>query len=301
MTADDAQYIASDLVSAEIAGKRTHGVIKLPEVCAAVTRRDGPPRLVQDFGAIATIDGCREVGFLVAREMVEAAVDRARRHGVAVVGAHNFSYFGRLAGYVQDVARSGFVAIMLNSAGPAAVVPDGGSLPVFGTNPIAFGFPRSDSPSIVIDLATAAEVWGQITLAKAESKTVPDGAFTDESGQFTTDPEEVVGVIPFGGAKGSALSLAVEALGGALNSMPTGLRVEDEYQLGALLVAIDPDRMGAPQFADELARLSEDVRSAGAPDRGPGPRVPGDRNSTYDDSILMSEAVLRHVGYYDDE
>ena len=290
----DADYIANDLVAAEANGKPAHGIIKLFDIATAIGKRQGSP-VVRSRGPVGFIDGSRELGHLVARRMVEESLDLAREHGVGVVGAANFSYYARLTGYVQAVADAGLVAVMMNSAGPAAVVPFGGRTPVLGTNPISFGFPRSGGSPLVIDMATSAEVWSLIALARSRDEALPFGPFLDDSGVVTSDPTQVVSVLPFGGAKGSAIGLAVEILGGALMGVSTGKRVKDEYDLGALLIALDPEALGGLEhLVEEVRNLSRDVEVSGGD--GQSVHVPGDRPFTLHENIIRAdEAIIRRI------
>jgi len=95
------------------------------------------------------------------------------------------------------------------TASNACVAPAGGIQPVFGTNPMAFGFPRSSGPPLVFDQATSASARGEIQLHKREGKPLPEGWAIDADGQPTTDPEAALAgaQLPFGGYKGSSLSL----------------------------------------------------------------------------------------------
>ncbi len=44
------------------------------------------------------------------------------------------------------------------------MTPAGGSRPLFGTNPIAFGWPRPNRPPFLFDMATSATARGEIEL-----------------------------------------------------------------------------------------------------------------------------------------
>jgi LDH2 family malate/lactate/ureidoglycolate dehydrogenase len=57
----------------------------------------------------------------------------------------------------------------------AWVAPAGGTRPLFGTNPIAFGWPRRDKPPFIVDMATSAAARGEIQLHQRAGKALPEG------------------------------------------------------------------------------------------------------------------------------
>ncbi|WP_052352966.1 Ldh family oxidoreductase [Neobacillus dielmonensis] len=82
----------------------------------------------------------------------------------------------------------------------------------FGTNPIALGFLTGEDMPVIIDLSTSIIARGKIIAAAQQGSKIPEGWAIDESGRPTTDPESALtgSLLPLGGAKGSALALAVE-------------------------------------------------------------------------------------------
>src|SRR5690606_5838678 len=101
----------------------------------------------------------------------------------------------------------------------ACVVPHGGKRPLFGTNPIAFAAPRASGDPLVFDLATSAIANGDVQIAAREGHQLPPGYGVDRNGEPTCDPKAILdggALLPFGGYKGSALSMMVELLAAAL-------------------------------------------------------------------------------------
>ena len=99
------------------------------------------------------------------------------------------------------------------------MAPAGSRQAFFGTNPIAFGWPRGDDrPPLVFDQATAAMARGEVMIAARDGKELPPGVGLGPDGQPSTDPKAVLeGVLlPFGGYKGSAISMMVELLAAGL-------------------------------------------------------------------------------------
>jgi L-2-hydroxycarboxylate dehydrogenase (NAD+) len=257
----DAELITEDYLDAELSGSFAHGLGKFLVIDHALAARRSGPVVVSRRGAVARIDGGREIGQLAARKAAELAAEIAQREGVGLVTLVNSGRYSRLAPYVTTIAKHDLAAIVTNNAGPRAVAPYGSSQPILGTNPIAFGFPGADGP-FVIDFSTAQQVWGEIRQAVLEGRDLPADSFLDARGNPTVNPAEVDSVMPFGGHKGSALCLAIELLAGLVAGAEVGLGVENEYNLGALFIAFT---LGRPTLMDSFATLSQllaDIRSS---------------------------------------
>lgn len=142
-------------------------------------------------------------------------IEKARAHGLAAMAINRCCHFSAIWPEVEDIAADGIAALcMLPSH--SFVAPAGGTKPVFGTNPIAFAWPRSDLYPYVFDFATSAVARGEIELHRRADKEIPPGWALDSSGRSTTDPAAALAgsMLTFGGHIGSALSTMIELLEG---------------------------------------------------------------------------------------
>lgn len=266
----DAELVAEDLISADLEGIPTHGVGRLVLLDQALAARQGRPTVVTSKGAVEAIDANRELGVLAVSYAVERAKALTTSFGVSVVTLRNFSRFGRLARIGSSLAEASLVGIVMTNAGPSAVAPFGGMDPVYGTNPLCLAFPARPDP-VVIDFATSAAPWGAIRHAMLAGSALPDGAFLDAKGNPATDPLDVHAVMAFGGAKGSALCAAIELLCGGLVAGCVGTEVQDEYDLVAIVVALDPECFGGLSAIEGASeRLKAQVDAARGNARLPG-------------------------------
>src|SRR3989475_11591570 len=82
-----------------------------------------------------------------------------------------------------------------------------------------------------MDRASSAEAWGKIALAGNRGPPIPEGWAMDDRGRPVT--EAVVAqraiMLPFGGPKGSALALVIEALAGVLSGAMATREVGRRY------------------------------------------------------------------------
>jgi ureidoglycolate dehydrogenase (NAD+)/L-2-hydroxycarboxylate dehydrogenase (NAD+) len=292
--------VAHEFVSAELAGTKTHGLGKL------ISMDYGDRSAVPSYsgtGNLLLVNGNRQSGFVLFRELADKLGDLARANGVALALAHNYSRYSSLYPYCERAASKGeFVAVLANSAGPPAVAPFGGVDPITGTNPICFSFPVPDGIQS-FDFATSALVWGEIRQAALEERPLRSDTFLDGAGEMTTEPSAVNAVRAFGGAKGWALNLALEILCGPLAGARAGLDVRDEYDCGAFFLVIDGSSQsdGQPLRAS-VGRLLDEVRSSRPSGTAETVRAPGDRrrgasfnDSEFDVRLEVPEATLKKM------
>jgi LDH2 family malate/lactate/ureidoglycolate dehydrogenase len=114
--------------------------------------------------------------------------------------------------------------------------------PLFGTNPIAFGFPRQNGPLIVVDISTTQGARGRVLMAEKLGEILPEGWAFDASGSPTRDPASALPprgtLAPLGGHKGYALAVAIEILCGVLGGQwppPASVNLVGAIQVEAFL------------------------------------------------------------------
>jgi len=146
---------------------------------------------------------------------------------------------------------------------PAAIPPWGGKKALFGTNPVAFAFPRNDAEPIIVDLALTTVVRGKIMLAMQKGEKIPEGWALDRDGKPTTDPKEAIehgSLFPIGGAKGAMLALMFELICAALTGAAIGPEADSFFseegnrpRIGQAFIAIDPGALaGTDRYLERV-------------------------------------------------
>jgi LDH2 family malate/lactate/ureidoglycolate dehydrogenase len=221
-----ARTVTHSLVDANLAGHDSHGVIRIPEYVEAIAtgriKVDAQPRIRQETATVLQIDGELGFGMVVADWSLEQVLQRAAQHSLAAAGIANCGHVGRLGSYVERAARAGFVAIMMVNGGgkEPRVAPFGGRRPVFGTNPIAAGYPVHDAAPVVIDFSTAAVAAGKIRVLRDKGERLPEGWILNRDGEPSTDPADYYNggmLLPTAAHKGYGLGLLVEILAGLMS------------------------------------------------------------------------------------
>jgi LDH2 family malate/lactate/ureidoglycolate dehydrogenase len=278
MTAENARITADHLVDAALCG---HEFSSLPRVIALADAMRGKPparptRVIRENHCSALLDGGDNVAYVVSIHAIDKAIDIARRNGVAVVCANNTWFSGRLAYYVERAARAGYIAMHTTNT-TARVAPYGGVDRLMGTNPFAIAFPSDDDP-LIIDIGTSQTTWGDVVLAKTKGEPLPQGVAVSPMGQPTTNPDEALdgAILPWGGARGSGLALAVQLLGILAGSE---LVIDDISNYGLFFVVIDPKLfMPSDQFPARVSAFRHVITSNRPQGDNSAVRVPGDRS-----------------------
>ena len=287
---EDAGIVTDILVEAELRGRATHGMIRLPGIADRISEKPRQAmKLSRDGAAYALIDGQENLGYLVAHRAARTAIGRADRSGVGLVGAHNTSHCGMLGYYVSMIADAGMVGMAMCNTNPR-IVPTGGAEPVLGTNPIAAAFPAV-SGQILVDLAAAAITNGEILLAIKDGHSIPDGLAVGADGRTTMDPEaaRTGGALPFGGHKGYALAVMIQMFTGV---MMGGSPVPEPGQdYGLFVMAIDPQIfLDKAEFDTAVVALVDRVKSSRRADGVAEILIPGER--AYRERVLRQEEGL---------
>lgn len=188
--------------------------------------------------------------------------DRARKLGLAALVINDCCHFAALWPEVEALTGQGLAAMVMCPS-YTSVAPSGGTRPLLGTNPFAFGWPRKDAAPYVFDFATSVAARGEIELLRRAGKPLPEGWAIDMDGQPTTDPEAALAgaMLPFGGHKGSAISTMIELLAAVMigdMTSPEALAFTGTTTLapvhGELILAFDPARFSAGRVGNPFDR-----------------------------------------------
>lgn len=275
---DVARSVARSLVLAEADGHGGHGLVRLSSYLQQVRtgKIDGRAHVEthRTSPSVIQVDAGNGFAYPALDAAVGALVDIAPDQGVALACIGRSGHSGAMGLVVERLARAGLIGLMFANT-PAAIAPWGGKRPLYGTNPIACGFPDRDDP-VVIDMSLSKVARGHILAAKRSGEPIPTGWALDAEGAPTTDPERALAgtMVPLGGAKGAALALMVEALVVGLtgaNSAADASSFLDAAgpppRTGQVVIAISPDSAGGKATAFE--RLFRTI------DEEAGTRLPG--------------------------
>jgi uncharacterized oxidoreductase len=224
-TAEGARLVADSLVTSELVGHPSHGLVRVRQYLDSIEAGEldpaASPAIARETPVITTVDARRGFGQIAAHFAMQATIDKARAHGLAVTGLFNNNHVGRLGEWVQLAADRGLIGLAFCDTGRARarVAPYGGAAQLLGTYPLAAAIPVGGRPPLVLDYATSQVAEGKVRVARNQGRPVPEGWIIDANGRPTTNPADLYTggmLLPMAGYKGYGLSLLIELLGGVL-------------------------------------------------------------------------------------
>lgn len=292
----NADALARSITQAEADECAAHGLFRLPWCVEGIVSGRVDPRAAPTAERLAPgiirVDGNGGYAPPGLETGCTLLGEHARENGIAVLAFVNMFHVSALWPEVERLAETGLVALAMTPSYPY-VAPAGGTKPLFGTNPIAFGWPRRNAPPLVFDQASSRMARGDIQIAARDGLPVPETAGLDPDGRPTTDPNLVLAgaQLAFGGYKGASLAMMVELLAGPLIGEFLSIEAEADDggnggppRGGELILALDPAR-----FGDADAILSHGEKLFTAMLEQPGTRLPGSRR-------LKARARTRNKG-----
>jgi LDH2 family malate/lactate/ureidoglycolate dehydrogenase len=277
---EDAQIVAGDLVTADLEGVASHGVMLVPmyvdRILQGSVSKHSKGDIVSDNDAAIVIDAGNALGQLTARQAVALSIGRAKKIGAAVVAVRNAFHFGTAGRYARLMAEQGCVGIVMSNTRPLMPAP-GGAEAMVGNNPVAIALPSAGKYPVETDMALSATAMGKIRLAAAAGQSIPSGWAVNSEGQPTTDPAEAIKgmLLPAAGPKGFGLAFVIDLLCGGLSGGAIGAEVRplygdpaQPYQCSQLFLAIHVGHFPASEtfaakVSDQATRISGSRRVSG--------------------------------------
>jgi LDH2 family malate/lactate/ureidoglycolate dehydrogenase len=270
---EDAKEVGVCLVEANLKGIDSHGIIRLPvyakRLQAGVVKAKPDIQVIRNTGALRLVDGDNGLGPVVGTFAMNQAIQAAKEHGVGLVTVRHSNHFGPAAHYIIKAVAAGCIGLATSNA-PPNMAPWGGRERFLGTNPLAIGVPAHEQEPILFDMATSVVARGKIIVAAQKGEAVPEGWAIDPEGYPTTDAKQALlgSVLPFGGPKGSAISLLLDVLSGVLPGAAYGRHLhtledlEHEQNVGHFFLAIDVAQlMPAEEFGQRVDDLLLQLKS----------------------------------------
>jgi len=297
----EAARIGHHLLSANLAGHDSHGVLRVPRYVQWL--REGKVRAGQTLTVVtetathAVVDGNYGFGQTIGPLAVDIGITKARLHGLAVIALRNAGHLGRVGDWAERAARAGLVSIHFVNVGMGEIVaPFGGVDRKFGTNPLCIGVPRGDDPPLLLDFATSLVAEGKVLVASQGGKPVPQDALIAPDGTPSGDPAVLYGPLggtairdpgngegalrAFGEHKGSGIAFMCEILAGCLCGSPTAGPLPGSKRggivNGMLSFYLAPAHFAAPALDQTARDFAAYVKASRPASPGDEVLVPGE-------------------------
>jgi L-2-hydroxycarboxylate dehydrogenase (NAD+) len=272
----DARSIAELMARADVNGSEGHGVFRLPQYIrrikgGAVNVRPNI-RIEREAAAMALVNGDNGMGHLVMKRATDIAIEKAKKAGVAWVGAQWSNHAGPASLYASMPMEHDMIGLYLAVGSANHLPPWGGLDMLLSTNPLAVGVPAGEEAPIVLDMATTVAAYGKVKTKAQRGETMPVGWMMDREGKPLTDPKRANEgfLLPIGDYKGYGLALIIGLLAGTLNRAAMGKDVVDfnaddttPTNTGHAIVAISIEAFGGvEEFKRSVDVLVRDLRAS---------------------------------------
>lgn len=272
-----AEIVCESLVSANLRGHDSHGVVRVPHYIQLIEQQRLNPAaaltVVRETATTLVGDGGWGLGQVVAHELLTRLMDKLQAAGIVSGTLMQAGHIGRLGEYAERAAERGYISLIAANTHGAAqrVAPVGGTRPRLGTNPICIGIPGGAEHPMIFDIGTSATAEGKVRVKRIAGEQVPPGWLLDPNGQPTTDPNQLYGdppgtILPLGGDqayKGFGLAFMIELLCAGLSGSPAAYpNPPPPIGNAAWFVLINPQEFaGTEHLRNEARQLEAYVRS----------------------------------------
>jgi len=281
-----ADAIADTVTNAERDACQAHGLFRIPFYVKALGNKrvdsKALPAVTRLAPAIVKVDGKFGFAPLALKCGIAPLIEAAQAQGIAALCVNNVYHIASLWPEVEAIAEADLVGFAYTNALPM-VAPAGGRTRLFGTNPMAFAWPRKGRPPLVFDQASSVVARGEVMIHQRDGKPIPEGWAIGPNGAPTTDPTVALSgaLLPFGGHKGSSIALMIELLSGALvgDSFSHEIAERDPGMTapcgGEFLIAISPALCAGLEVRDRQNEQAEGLFARIL--EQDGARLPSDR------------------------
>ena len=305
MDAEIIRATSEVMVETDLAGVDSHGISMLMDYDNSRSKGKlnlaARPKVVRENPVTALIDADAGLGHPAALMGMQLAIRKAQAMSVGVVSVRNSHHFGAAGYYARLAAQQGLIGMVTSATRSINTVPTRGSIPVLGTNPIAFAAPARRHRPFLLDMATASTAANKVKVYELNDKPLPAGWVLDGQGRPVTDATLAMdtlfnrgshaggGLTPLGGTaelashKGYGLSMMAHILGGVLSGAsfsPIRNRTQGPDQpddLGHFFLAINPLAFRAEgEFEDDLDAVIDVLHQTPAIDPAQPVLVAGD-------------------------
>ena len=303
----NANALAKTITMAEEDGSSSHGLFRVPGYIASLqsgkVNGSASPNITKTTPVILKCDADNGFASTAHETSLPLLVDAAKTNGIAALSITGCYHFAALWPETEYLAKNGMVGIACTAFKPS-VAPAGAKEAFFGTNPLSMAWPNKDGNPVVFDMATATMAKGEVMIAARDGHNLPDGVGLDANGQPSNDPKEILkGVLlPFGGYKGSAISMMVELLAAGLTGDVFSYEAKENDNNdggppkgGEFIIALNPDVIAGQNWEQHCNEFFKKMSSI------EGVRLPGSRrhkNRLGDDIRSVNIELLSKIRSY---
>lgn len=220
--AADAETVAEVLVTTDMRGVHSHGVVRIARyldcIRAGGIRPDAEIEVLKESPSSLMVSAAGGLGIPAAKKTMDRLLAKAADTAIAVATVNHSDHYGAAGYYSMMAADRGFVGFSMSNTCPL-VAPTGGRAAAIGNNPFAYSAPGSKYRAILFDICMSKVAAGKLVIADEAGQKIPEGLILTKDGRPTTDPGEIwkdAIMLPFAEHKGYGFAVMVEMMTAAL-------------------------------------------------------------------------------------
>ena len=255
--AADAETIAEVLVTTDMRGVHSHGVVRIARyldcIRAGGIRPDAKIEVLKESPSSLMVSAAGGLGIPAAKKTMDRLLAKASEAAIAVATVNHSDHYGAAGYYSMMAADRGFVGFSMSNTCPL-VAPTGGRAAAIGNNPFAYAAPGAKYRAVLFDVCMSKVAAGKLVIAAEAGRKIPEGLILTKEGRPTTDPGEIwrdAIMLPFAEHKGYGLAVMVEMMTAALgmSGMMSGVHSWNtqpgrDADTGHSFIVVNPDFFG---------------------------------------------------------
>ena len=255
--AADAETIAEVLVTTDMRGVHSHGVVRIARYLDCIRAGGIKPaaeiEILKESPSSLMVSAAGGLGIPAAKKTMDRLLAKAEKTAIAVATVNHSDHYGAAGYYSMMAADRGFIGFSMSNTCPL-VAPTCGRAAAIGNNPFAYSAPGSKYRAILFDICMSKVAAGKLVIAAEAGNPIPEGLILTKDGRPTTDPGEIwkdAIMLPFAEHKGYGFAVMVELMTAALgmSGMMSGVHSWNmqpgrDADTGHSFVVINPEFFG---------------------------------------------------------
>lgn len=272
--ADDAVMIADVLVTTDMRGIHSHGVVRLARyldcIRAGGIKADAQPIILKESANSIMASAAGGLGIPSSVKIVRRLLDKAAENAISIATINHSDHYGAAGVYSMMAAERGFIGLSMSNTCPL-VAPSGGRAAAIGNNPFAYAAPAGKHRAVLFDVCMSKVAAGKLVIAAEAGKKIPADWILTKEGNVTDDPNEIwrdAVMLPFAEHKGYGFATLVEtftgvlAMAGMLSSVHSwNTEPGRDADTGHCFIVVNPEFFGgANEFKERVDAMIDELK-----------------------------------------
>ena len=273
--AADATMIADVLVTTDMRGIHSHGVVRLARyldcIRAGGIKPDAEPETISESANSLMVSAAGGLGIPASVKTVERLLEKAEGSAISIATINHSDHYGAAGHYAMMAADRGFIGFSMSNTCPL-VAPTGGRAAAIGNNPFAYAAPGKKNRALLFDVCMSKVAAGKLVIAAEAGKKIPTDWILTKDGNVTDDPNEIwrdAVMLPFAEHKGYGFAAMVEmmtgvlSMGGIMSGVNSwNMKPGRDADTGHCFIVVNPEFFGGVEaFKDRTDKMIAELKA----------------------------------------